>query len=116
MIRRPPRPTLFPYTPSSDLDGNAALDERYAEALTHLPPCVLFIDDFGREICKNVSLTQRVYRLYKHILTQPNIHVILTLEPHEYAWLEREFPAFAHVFETIVLKNQTAFEYARVLS
>jgi len=98
------------------LDGNAALDERYAEALTHLPPCVLFIDDFGREICKNVSLTQRVYRLYKHILTQPNIHVILTLEPHEYAWLEREYPAFAHVFETIVLKNQTAFEYARVLS
>lgn len=98
------------------LDGEGNWEERYAEALAHMPSCVLFIDDFGREVSRNRVLTQRIYRLYKQLFTEPNVHVVLTLEPHEYEWLEREYPAFVHAFETIVLKNQTAFEYARVLS
>lgn len=98
------------------LDGEGNWEERYAEALAHMPSCVLFIDDFGREVSKNRILAQRMYRLYKQLFTEPSVHVVLTLEPHEYEWLEREYPAFVHAFETIVLKNQTAFEYARVLS
>ena len=98
------------------LDGDIGLEERYSEALMHVPKCVLFMDDFGREVCRNATLTQRIYRLYKHTLAQPNVHVVLTFEPHEYAWLEREYPTFAHAFETIILKNQTAFEYTRILS
>ena len=98
------------------LDGDAGLEELYAEALTRVPASVLFIDDFGREVFKNATFAQHVYRLYKQILTQPNVHLVLTLEPHEYAWLEREYPAFTRAFETIILKNQTASEYTRMLS
>lgn len=97
------------------LDDDAS-EEQYIEALASLPPCILFIDDFGREVYRNTDLMQRIYRLYKHILKEQKVRLVLTLEPHEYAWLEREHSAFIHLFETTVLKNQTAFEYARILT
>lgn len=99
-----------------EFENNAALEERYAEAFQHIPSCVLFIDDFGREVYKNLALAQRIHRLYKQLLTRPSVHVVLTLQPHEHAWLEREYPVFLHAFETIILKQQSAFEYRRVLS
>ncbi len=98
------------------LDDDAALEERYLEAFAHLPRCVLFIDDFGREVTRNTALMQRVFRVYKRILKEPNIHVVLALTPQEYEWFEREFAAFLHLFETIMLKEQTAAEHARILS
>ncbi len=97
------------------LDNDGALEARYAEALSVLPACVLFIDDFGREVCKNTGLMARMYRLYKQVLKRPNIHTILTVEPHEYAWLEREYPAFLSEFETMHLKEQPPHEYMRIL-
>ncbi|MBI5004189.1 ATP-dependent Clp protease ATP-binding subunit [Candidatus Kaiserbacteria bacterium] len=96
--------------------NDASLEERYAEAFEHLPACVLFVDDFGRELSKNTAFAQHIHRLYKHLLARPDVHVVLALETHEYAWLEREYPAFIHLFETITLKEQTASEYRRILS
>src|SRR3989344_3933838 len=94
-----------------DLESDAGLDERYAEAFEHMPSCVLFVDDFGREVYKNLALAQRIHRLYKPLLTRPNVHVVFTLQPHEYAWLEREYPAFVYAFETLTLKQQSTYEY-----
>lgn len=99
-----------------DLDADPAAEERFAEAFAHIPSCVLFVDDFGREVCRDTNLAQRAYRLYKPLLARSDVHVVLTLAPHEYAWLEREHPAFVHLFETFTLKQQSAFEYTRVLS
>jgi len=98
------------------LDGDDASEEQYTEALASLPPCVLFIDDFGREVYRNAALVQRVCRLYKNVLKGQKVRLVLTLEPHEYAWLEREHSAFVRLFETTALKNQSAFEYTRILA
>ena len=98
------------------LDAEDALEERYAEAFSYLPHSVVFVDDFGREVCRNTGLAHRMYRLYKKLLKDEHIHVVLTLEPHEFAWLEQEHPALVHEFEIITLKNQTAHEHARILS
>src|SRR5882762_3968991 len=81
-----------------------------------MPHSVVFIDDFGREVCRNATLTHRMYRLYKKLLKDQFRHVVLTLEPHEFAWLEQEHPALVHEFEVITLKNQNAVEHARILS
>ncbi len=98
------------------LDDDAHLEERYLEAFAHIPKCVLFIDDFGREVGRNATLMQRVFRIYKRILKEPGIHVILTFTPSEYEWFEREYSAFLHLFETIALKEQSPAEHARILS
>ncbi|MEK9154287.1 MAG: AAA family ATPase [Patescibacteria group bacterium] len=98
------------------LDNDYGLEAHYSNALLSLPESVLFIDDFGREVYKNPALMQRISRLYKQLLKKQHVHVVLTLEPHEYAWLESEYPAFVHLFETIRLKNQSAAEYTRILS
>ncbi|MBI5644855.1 ATP-dependent Clp protease ATP-binding subunit [Candidatus Kaiserbacteria bacterium] len=98
------------------LDESPELEERYAEAFLHIPSCTLFIDDFGREIHKDPNLVQRIYRLYKALLRRPDVQIIFALEPHEYAWVERECPALLHACETLELKEQSAFEYRRILS
>lgn len=98
-----------------ELDAEAGAEERFAEVLTHVPPSVVFIDNFGRELYKNIALTQRAYRLYKQLIARQDIHIILALQPHEFAWVKRECPVLLQSFETIVLKKQTPSEYARVL-
>ncbi len=97
------------------LDENPSFEERFAEAFAHVPSCTLLVDDFGREVHKNTALLQRAYRLYKPLLKRPDVQVIFTLEPHEYAWIEREIPAFLHSFETLEIKTQSAYEYRRIL-
>lgn len=89
-------------------------EERFSEILARLPACILFIDDFGREAHQDMTRMHRIYRLCKHTLKRPDVHVILTLLPHEHAWLEAEYPAFLSHFETIILKNQSARECARI--
>ncbi|MEK7601495.1 MAG: AAA family ATPase [Patescibacteria group bacterium] len=96
------------------LNDNGGLEDRFQEALSHLPPCILFIDDFGHEVHQNSPLLQRIHRVYKQILRRPDVHVVLTLAPHEHAWLEREHSSFLNAFETIALKNQTSFECVRI--
>jgi ATP-dependent Clp protease ATP-binding subunit ClpC len=98
-----------------ELENGAGAEEYYSTVLTHIPAAVVLIDDLGREIYKNLPLAQRAYRLYKQLITRQDVHVILTMQPHEHAWLEREYPIFLQAFETIVLKKQTSSEYARVL-
>ncbi len=98
------------------LGDNSVSEEQCTEALENLPPCVLFIDDFGREVYKKADLVQRIYRLYRQVLTGRDVRLVLTLEPQEYAWLEREHPAFVRLFETIAIKNQTTSECARILA
>lgn len=92
------------------------LEEYYIDAFDSLPPSVLFIDDFGREAFKNQALVQHTLRLYKSLLKNPHISVVLTLEPHEYDWLEHEHPGLIQAFETMHLKQQTSYECARILS
>ena len=95
-----------------DLDAGT---ESPQDALENLPACVLFIDNFGHAVYNNPSLVQLVSRLYKSVLKESEVRVIFTLETHEYAWLEREYPAFVQLFETIHLKNQSSSELTHIL-
>lgn len=97
------------------LDEDGSLEEYYAEALRSVPSSVVFISNFGREVYKNSLLMQRISRIYKQTLKQPNTHLVCTLEPREYSWLEREHPAFVNMFELMQLKNQPTLEYTRIL-
>ncbi len=97
------------------LEEDTGAEERYAEAFSTLPACVLFIDDFGRAAHRNSALVHRVQRLYADLLKRPDVHVVLTLEPQECSWLEREHPAFARQFEIVALKKQRTFEHRMIL-
>lgn len=95
---------------------DANLEEHYREAVRGLPRGVFLIDDFGRAAYRNAALAQRAYRLYRHLLARRDSHLLITLETHEHAWLERECPAFARALESIALKAQPIAEYRRVLA
>lgn len=121
-MRRAARATKFAQTQLLQLDAahvhavdGEAVEEQYAEALATLPQSVIFIDDFGREVHRNQALMQRVYRLYKDLVSEGRVSLLLSLEPHEYSWIEREHPAFASLFEVMRLKAQSAHEQSRVL-
>src|SRR3989344_458454 len=80
---------------------------RYLEALATLPPCILFIDDFGHAGFDNSNLINLTARLYTDVLKKPGIRVVFSLQPHEYAWLQYKHPSFLQFFETVILKDQT---------
>jgi ATP-dependent Clp protease ATP-binding subunit ClpA len=94
---------------------DAGSDSYWQEAMENLPACILFVDNFGRIVHNNPNLMQQVSRLFKSVLKESNVRVVFTLDPHEYAWLEREQPAFIQLFETITLKNQKASEQVAIL-
>lgn len=98
-----------------DLDADASAEDRYAESLAYMPASIVFIDDFGREIYKNITLASRAYRIYKKLSLRQDVHLIFAMQPHEFAWLKREYPIFLQQFEAITLKKQSPSEYARVL-
>ncbi len=87
----------------------------FKNVMNELPSCVLFIDNFGRSVYGNPSLLQNIARLYYDVLKNPEIKVILTMEPKEYNFIEREYPAFIKVFETVRLKKQNNFEQIQIL-
>ncbi len=87
----------------------------FKNVMSELPSCVLFIDNFGRSVYGNPSLLQNIARLYYDVLKNPEIKVILTMEPKEYNFIEREYPAFIKVFETVRLKKQNNFEQIQIL-
>ena len=49
---------------------------------------------------------KNIARLYYDVLKNPEVKVILTMEPKEYNFIEREYPAFIKVFETVRLKSR----------
>jgi ATP-dependent Clp protease ATP-binding subunit ClpA len=87
----------------------------FKSVMNELPSCVLFIDNFGRSVYGNSSLLQNIARLYYDTLKNPEVKVILTMEPKEYNFIEREYPAFIKVFETVRLKKQNNFEQIQIL-
>jgi len=87
----------------------------FKNVMNELPSCVLFIDNFGRSVYGNPSLLQNIARLYYDVLKNPEVKVILTMEPKEYNFIEREYPAFIKVFETVRLKKQNNFEQIQIL-
>ena len=87
----------------------------FKNVMNELPSCVLFIDNFGRSVYGNPSLLQNIARLYYDTLKNPEVRVILTMEPKEYNFIEREYPAFIKVFETVRLKKQSNFEQIQIL-
>ncbi len=95
--------------------ANGGAGKVYREALASLPPCVLFIDNFGRAMRQSSSFVHQVMRLYDMTLKKPDVRMVIALQPQEYAWLEREHPAFVQLFETVLLKPQTSAEYVRIL-
>lgn len=99
----------------SAMEEDPALEERYREAVAAFPTSVVFIDDFGRAIRRDSQLLSRMHRLYQRLMTRNDVCLVLTLEPQEYAWLEREHASFVRFFETIHLKTQPAPECARIL-
>jgi len=96
-------------------DGDSEEGIYFKNVMNELPSCVLFIDNFGRSVYGNPSLLQNIARLYYDVLKNPEVKVILTMEPKEYNFIEREYPAFIKVFETVRLKKQTNFEQIQIL-
>jgi len=87
----------------------------FKNVMNELPSCVLFIDNFGRSVYGNPSLLQNIARLYYDTLKNPEVKVILTMEPKEYNFIEREYPAFIKVFEIVRLKKQNNFKQIQIL-
>jgi len=87
----------------------------FKNVMGELPSCVLFIDNLGRTVYGNSNLVQNTARLYHDVLKNPEIKVIITMEPKEYNWIEREYPAFIKMFETVRLKKQNNLEYIQIL-
>lgn len=87
----------------------------FKNVMNELPSCVLFIDNFGRSVYGNSNLLQNIARLYYDVLKNPEVKVILTMEPKEYNFIEREYSAFIKVFETVRLKKQNSFEQVQIL-
>ena len=89
--------------------------ESFVEPFAKLPPCVAFIDNFGRVVHNNVFLLRKLSRLYDALLKSLEVRMVLTLEPQELVWLEKEYPTFVQLFEIITIKNQPSFEYVQIL-
>src|SRR3989344_6954233 len=87
----------------------------FKNVMNELPSCVLFIDNFGRTVYGNSGLLSNIAQLYHDVLKNPEVKMILTMEPKEYNFIEREYPAFIKMFETVRLKKQNNFEQVQIL-
>lgn len=87
----------------------------FKNAMSGLPACVLFVDDFGRSVYGNLDLLQNTIRLYQEILKNHTVRVVITMESKEYSWIEREYPTFIKLFEVVRLKKQNTFEHIQIL-
>lgn len=98
-----------------NFDSNSEEGVYFKNVMSELPACILFIDNLGRIVYGNSNLLQNTARLYNDILKNPAVKVIITMEPKEYSFIEREYPAFIKMFETIRLKKQNNFECIQIL-
>ncbi len=98
-----------------NISSTGEQNDEFSQMINKLPACVLFIDNFGRTVNNNPNLLSNVARIYNLILKRPEIRIILTLEPQEYTWLEREYPSFLQLFESITVKEQNENECLHIL-
>ncbi|MCF7834303.1 MAG: AAA family ATPase [Candidatus Pacebacteria bacterium] len=98
-----------------DLENNEDQRITITKILERIPHSVIFIDNFGKAVYKNNYLIQNIERVYNNLLKNQNPSIVLCLESREYSWLEKEYPAFVELFETIQLKNQTKDDYVKIL-
>lgn len=97
------------------LNAESEYGERFQDSLSTFPASIVIIDNFGRTVHNNPHLIQHMVSTYRSLLKSSKVRFILTLEPHQYAWLENEHPAFVQLFETLTLKNQLAEDQVRIL-
>ncbi len=97
------------------LGGPTVLIQRYLEAFNGLPSCVLFIDNFGSLVQNKPIVFQNLSRLLKVALERLDAQVVLTMEPHEYKWIEAQDSGWLNWFETVNLKNQPMAEQVAIL-
>ncbi|MFA6463421.1 MAG: AAA family ATPase [Candidatus Paceibacterota bacterium] len=98
-----------------NLINSGEQDSELSYVLNQLPACILFIDNFGRIANNNISLVNYMAKIYNLLLKKPEIRIVLTLEPHEYSWIEREYPSFIKLFESIAVKEQSMNDYVHIL-
>ncbi len=90
--------------------------EKYEEACATIPPCVLFIDDFGTLVFNRMALLQNLFILLEPLLESPEVRVILSMEPAELDWILATEPGFKKWFEIMILKNQPMEEQIEILN
>lgn len=104
---------------AEDLHGltkpTPAVMEKYEEAFAQLPPCVLFIDDFGTLVFNRMALLQNLFVTLTALLESRDIRVVLALEPAELEWVLQTEPGFKKWFEVMLLKNQPLEEQVEIL-
>ena len=98
-----------------ELGENEGQYVRYQEALLTLPRCTVIIDDFGRGVFGNSSLMKLFARLYMSLLKKSEVQLIISVQPQEYSWIEREHSQFLQSFEVITLKSQSKDEYVQIV-
>jgi ATP-dependent Clp protease ATP-binding subunit ClpA len=98
-----------------NFDSSSEEGVYFKNVMGELPSCMLFIDNLGRILYGNSNLMQNTARLYHDVLKNPEVRVVVTMEPKEYSWIEREYPAFIKMFETIRPKKQNALEQVQIL-
>src|SRR3990167_4651375 len=76
--------------------------EKYEEACAAIPPCVLFIDDFGTLVYNRIPLLQNLFILLEPLLSAPEVRVVLSMTPPELDWILQTEPGFKKWFEIMV--------------
>ncbi len=97
--------------------GPNGFSSRYLEAVASLPePIIVIVDGFGSVIYNKPGLLHSMTRLFRSLAEHPQNRLVLSLEPHEHAWLEEQDPGFFRLFETLFLKTQPAQELEQILT
>jgi ATP-dependent Clp protease ATP-binding subunit ClpA len=98
-----------------NFESNSEEGEYFKNITSQVSDCIIFIDNFGRNIYNNTSLLQNTSNLYSEILKNKETRLIISMEPHEYNWIENEYPSFTKSFEILRLKKQSKFEYVKII-
>ena len=93
----------------------AGFSGKYQDALASLPPCVMIIDDFGQLVFNKLAALHNMLRILKPCLDNPEVRVVLVVEPHQLRWMQEQDPSAANVFELITMKPQTLEQYRLIL-
>lgn len=89
--------------------------QQFKDALSSLPPCALFIDNFGQLVFNKPTVLYYMLQLLKPLLEGGKIQLILCLEPREQKWVLEQQPAFVNFFEVINIKNQSDDQQLEIL-
>jgi ATP-dependent Clp protease ATP-binding subunit ClpA len=98
-----------------NFESNSEEGEYFKSITSQVSDCVIFIDNFGRNIYNNTSLLQNTANLYNEILKNQETRLVLSMEPYEYNWIENEYPSFIKSFEILRLKKQSKFECVKII-